>query len=72
MVARLRDAGHDVAYVADTASGPRDADVLRQAREKARLLLTQDKDFGDLVFRAKESVPGLILIRIDPDREILI
>jgi predicted nuclease of predicted toxin-antitoxin system len=30
-----------------------------------RILLTEDKDFGDLVFRRKQAVPGIVLMRID-------
>jgi hypothetical protein len=39
-------------------------------REK-RLLLTEDNDFGDLVFRRERAVPGVVLIRIDPETPIL-
>jgi predicted nuclease of predicted toxin-antitoxin system len=59
LVSRLRGAGHDVAYIAEIASGAPDAEVLRRAFDDGRLLLTEDKDFGDLVFRSKMRVPGL-------------
>nr|WP_247991958.1 DUF5615 family PIN-like protein [Bradyrhizobium sp. 186] len=32
-----------------------------------RLLFTVDKDFGELVFRRGQAVPGLVLLRIDPE-----
>ncbi|MGB6538585.1 MAG: DUF5615 family PIN-like protein [Xanthobacteraceae bacterium] len=35
------------------------------------MLLTDDKDFGDLVFRQGRSIPGVILLRIDPARHEL-
>lgn len=66
LVARLRAAAHDVSYVAEIAAGTRDVEVLRQAQAETRLLLTEDKDFGDLVFRSNLAAPGIILIRMEP------
>jgi predicted nuclease of predicted toxin-antitoxin system len=66
LVSRLRDAGHDVVYMAEVARAASDAEVLRRAQTEARVLLTEDKDFGDLVFRRGQSVPGVVLLRIDP------
>lgn len=70
LVRRLRDAGHDVVYVAEVASGATDAQVLRRAQGESRLLLTEDKDFGDLVFRSHMAVPGLVLLRLDPETRL--
>jgi predicted nuclease of predicted toxin-antitoxin system len=66
LVAHLRRAGHDVTYLAETAQAATDADILALARQENRLLLTEDKDFGDLVFRRGAAVPGLVLLRLDP------
>lgn len=71
LVTRLRTAGHDAYYIADIASGETDEEVLRRARDDARLLLTEDKDFGELVFRMNMKVPGLVLLRISPEKRIL-
>lgn len=65
LVAVLRAAGHDVVYVAEAAAGLSDADVITLALHDRRRLLTEDKDFGDLVFRRKQAVPGVVLMRID-------
>ena len=51
-VARLRDAGHDVSWVSEDAPGTADPDVLERASKEDRLLVTFDKDFGDLAYRA--------------------
>lgn len=64
LVAFLRADGHEVLYVAEAASGFSDADVIALALREKRLLLTEDKDFGDLVFRRKRTVPGVVLMRI--------
>jgi len=59
LVMALRAAGHDVFYVAETAAGLSDTDVIALASRENRLLLTEDKDFGDLVFRWRRPVPGV-------------
>jgi predicted nuclease of predicted toxin-antitoxin system len=64
LVASLRLLGHDVLYVADAAAGLNDMDVIAPATRERRILLTEDKDFDDLVFRRKREVPGLVLLRI--------
>jgi predicted nuclease of predicted toxin-antitoxin system len=66
LVSHMRAAGHDVMYMAEVAPAASDALVMMRARAERRLLLTEDKDFGDLVFRHGQSVPGIILLRIDP------
>jgi len=71
LVARLRGAGHDVSYIAEAASGATDSDALRRTQEEGRVFLTEDKDFGELVFRFKRAVPGIILLRIDPEKSAL-
>jgi predicted nuclease of predicted toxin-antitoxin system len=45
--------------------------VMMRADDEQRLLLTEDKDFGDLVFRQAGRVPGIVLLRIDPMRREL-
>ena len=50
LVGRLRESGHDVVYVSDVASHSPDDEVMNEAQRENRLLLTEDKDFGDLVF----------------------
>jgi predicted nuclease of predicted toxin-antitoxin system len=64
IVARLRSDGHDVTYVAELAPGITDDGVLALANSEERLLLTVDKDFGELVFRLRRANPGVLLIRL--------
>ena len=63
VVAALRGAGHDVKAVADTMRGATDAVVLATALLGGRLLITEDKDFGELVFAARTSAIGVLLLR---------
>jgi predicted nuclease of predicted toxin-antitoxin system len=71
LVGRLRGAGHDALYTAEIASGATDPQVIRRAHEDGRVLLTEDKDFGDLVFRLGMAVPGLVLLRVSPEKHLL-
>lgn len=66
LVSHLRAAGHDVVYMAEIAPAISDVEVLAHARAEDRLLLTEDKDFGDLVFRRSRPVPAVVLLRVDP------
>ena len=65
LVATLREDGHDVLYVLEEKAGVSDDVVLLDAYNEERILLTEDKDFGDLVYRLKKPSKGIILIRID-------
>jgi predicted nuclease of predicted toxin-antitoxin system len=60
-----------VLYVTESASGLSDADVIALALSEKRLLLTEDKDFGDLVFRRERAIPGVVLMRIGPEHPAL-
>ncbi|MGH6798488.1 MAG: DUF5615 family PIN-like protein [Roseiarcus sp.] len=71
LVARLRAAGHDALYVAEIASGANDAEVLRRAHDDRRLLLTEDKDFGELVVHSGMPALGLVLLRLAPENRAL-
>jgi len=71
LVYHLRASGHDVLYMAELAPATSDADVLARADDDGRILLTEDKDFGDLVFRRGGHVPGLVLLRVDPAQHAL-
>jgi predicted nuclease of predicted toxin-antitoxin system len=65
LVASLRAGGHDVLYVLEKKAGVSDDEVLYDAYKEGRILLTEDKDFGELVYRLKKPSKGIILIRID-------
>jgi predicted nuclease of predicted toxin-antitoxin system len=63
IVARLRSEGHNVAYVPETSAGIRDDEVLARANAEGRVLLTEDKDFGDLAFFYGSRSLGIVLLR---------
>jgi predicted nuclease of predicted toxin-antitoxin system len=65
LVASLREDGHDVLYVLERKPGVSDDEVLIEAYHEERILVTEDKDFGELVYRLKKRSRGIILIRMD-------
>ena len=64
IVDRLRQEGHIVQYVAELEPGISDDEVLELANHELALLLTADKDFGELVFRQRRMAAGVVLIRL--------
>ena len=64
IVDRLRHGGYIVLYVAEMAPGISDHDVLNLANQEEAILLTADKDFGELVFRQDKVAPGIVLVRL--------
>lgn len=64
-VTALRAKGHDVVWVRTDAPGSRDEDVLSRAVSEQRVLITFDKDFGELAFHSNlPATCGIILFRI--------
>jgi len=66
----LRQTGQEVVYVRDITPRAADREVMNRAEREDRLLVTEDKDFGDLVFRQAQPVPGIVLLRIDPSQRL--
>jgi predicted nuclease of predicted toxin-antitoxin system len=60
----LRQRGHDVLYAAEADPGQHDAIWLHQAEQWERLIVTADKDFGDLIFRDRLNSHGVVLMRM--------
>ena len=64
VVERLRQDSHDVVYVAELAPSITDDEVLRNANDRSAVLVTGDKDFGELVFRQGAIHSGVVLLRL--------
>jgi predicted nuclease of predicted toxin-antitoxin system len=72
IVTKLRQDGHLVLYVIELEPGISDDEVLDMANSNNCLLITADKDFGELVFRMKRITEGIILVRlagVSPDEK---
>ena len=64
-VLALREEGHDVVWIRTEAPGSSDEQVLARAQAEDRVLVTFDKDFGELAFRTRlPASSGIILFRI--------
>ena len=65
VVRALRAAGHDVLSVKEAMRGEEDQPVLAPAQTEGRVVVTQDKDFGELAFRyGLPAECGVILFRL--------
>jgi predicted nuclease of predicted toxin-antitoxin system len=60
-----------VVYAAETLQQTADTGLADLALSDGRLLLTEDKDFGEIIFRKKQRVPGIVLLRIPPEQSAL-
>ena len=67
----LREDGHDVLYAIESLRGATDDAILERAFTESRVLLTEDKDFGELVYRLRYPAYGVILLRFDVQDAIL-
>lgn len=63
VIQSLRAAGHDVVSIAESDPGAHDEQVLARALNEKRVLITEDRDFGELVYARGRSSAGVILLR---------
>lgn len=69
LVLHLRDRGHDVTRVGwDYPRSLADVEVLAIARREERILITDDRDFGELVFRLCRPHAGILYFRLNTTR----
>lgn len=64
----LRVEGHEVFSVFDDARGISDDEVFAKAFAEQWILITNDKDFGEIVFREQREHHGIIFLRLDDER----
>lgn len=64
IVVALRAHGYKVTYVAEMEPGITDDAVFDLANKQRAILVTADKDFGEIVFRQHRVIKGVILIRL--------
>jgi predicted nuclease of predicted toxin-antitoxin system len=65
VVERLRADGHDVIAVAQSGQGASDKHVVEMANAEGRILITEDRDFGELVVRQRLGIAGVMLLEVD-------
>lgn len=64
IVETLRAADVDITYIFEIMPSAIDEDVLKMANEENRILITRDKDFGELVYRLRQIHSGIVLNRL--------
>jgi len=67
----LREQGHQVFSVYDESRGMGDEDVIQMAFRENRILITNDKDFGEKVYRERHPHKGVVLLRLDDERAVV-
>jgi predicted nuclease of predicted toxin-antitoxin system len=72
-VRALQANGYDVIWIRTTSPGISDPEVLKSAQAEDRILLTFDKDFGELAFVTElPATSGIILFRIQSPSSIIL
>jgi predicted nuclease of predicted toxin-antitoxin system len=61
----LENAGYDTISVIDLDNTMLDTNILFIAEKENRIVITMDKDFGELVYRSKQSHNGVLLLRLE-------
>lgn len=64
VISELRQAGFDIQAIQEISPSIPDIEVCELASKRSRIVLTSDKDFGELVVRSAIPVPGIILLRL--------
>ena len=63
----LRDAGHKVASISEESPGAKDRDILKRAHQENLIILTFDRDYGELIYRHGVYFPsGVVYFRFVP------
>lgn len=63
----LRNADYNVASVIEETPGAKDSAILRRAHKENRVILTFDRDYGELIYRHRSFIPnGVVYFRFDP------
>ncbi len=63
----LRKLGWDIRHIAEDCPSEKDSAVMKMAKDEERIIITFDRDYGELVFRRMQPPPaGIIYLRFDP------
>jgi len=64
IVTALRELQIDVLSISELMPGCSDSEVLSFANKNNSIIITSDKDFGEIIFRQQKIVKGVILLRL--------
>jgi len=60
----LSKQGYDIKWIPDINCEMTDDELLQLANKEKRILITNDKDFGEIIFLQKKLTTGIILFRV--------
>jgi len=63
VILALRAAGHDLVVIAEVAKGAPDELVMDRAFAEGRILITEDRDFGELVYASLRPTAGVVFVK---------
>jgi predicted nuclease of predicted toxin-antitoxin system len=66
----LRKQSHEVFSIYDESRGMSDNDILNKAYSQNWILITNDKDFGEMIYREKRSHHGVVFLRLQDERAV--
>jgi predicted nuclease of predicted toxin-antitoxin system len=69
VVQLLRQLSYDVLAVSEVMHQASDIDILNRAAETNRILITNDKDFGELIYRSGKVHAGVVLLRLSDESQ---
>ncbi len=61
----IRGQGYDVKAVRSIDPKAEDAEILKMAESELRMVVTMDKDFGELVYRSGKAHAGVLILRLE-------
>lgn len=64
----FRSQGHDIVYIGEDELGTNDELIIKRAFKEKRVIITNDLDFGYLVFGSKRRHAGVVLFRLQPQK----
>lgn len=64
IVRTLRELGYDVQYIAEMSPGITDTAIIQLGLREKRIVITEDRDFSELIFRDAQETYGIIFVRI--------
>lgn len=66
VVDKLAEQGFEIVSIREILPGAKDKEVISFVEKKKGILLTFDKDFGELMYKERKAVKGIILLRFFP------
>lgn len=67
----LQQQGHEVFSVYDQVRGIEDETIIRKAFDENRILITNDKDFGEKIYRWQSKHHGVVFLRLEDERAVI-